>query len=161
MMRERARRFLLCNWGATAVEFALVMPAFLALVLGGLSVSVLMYSNVSLQVAAERGARCFSVDTATCNSPSAAQTYAQGFYHGVGAPTFTASTPPCGHQVARTLTLQIAAVLVNLSVPLTASACFPPCAQSHEAPVELRAFPPSGSRAFIRRATCSSVSRAS
>ena len=40
-------------------------------------------------------------------------------------PTFTASTPACGHQVAATVTLQIAAVLTNVSVPLTASACFP------------------------------------
>ena len=45
MTGGRARRFLVCNQGATAVEFALVMPAFLALVLGGLSVCVLLYSN--------------------------------------------------------------------------------------------------------------------
>ena len=111
--------------GATAVEFALVTPAFLALVLGGLSVCLVMYSSVNLQDAVEHGARCYSVDSGTCSSPSAAQTYAQGFYHGVGAPTFTASTPACGHQVAATLTLQIAAVLTNVSVPLTANACFP------------------------------------
>src|SRR5271157_3201098 len=125
MMRERTRRFLVCNQGATAVEFALVMPAFLALVLGGLSVCVLLYSNVSLQDAVERGARCFSVDAGTCSSASAAETYAQGFYNGVGVPTFAASTPVCGHQVVATVTLQIVAVLANLSIPLTASACFP------------------------------------
>ena len=105
-MPERARRFLLCDHAATAVEFALVTPAFLALVLGGISVCVLLYSNVSLQDAAEQGARCYSVDSGICGSASAAQTYAQGFYHGVGAPTFTASTPACGHQVAATVTLQ-------------------------------------------------------
>ena len=125
MICGRARRFLVCDRGATAVEFALVTPAFLALVLGGLSACVLMYSTVSLQDAAEQGARCFSVDTATCGGVSAAQTYAQGFYHGVGAPTFAASTPACGHQVTATLTLQLAAVLTNVTVPLTASACFP------------------------------------
>jgi Flp pilus assembly protein TadG len=125
MLPERARRFLLCDHAATAVEFALVTPAFLALVLGGISVCVLLYSNVSLQDAAEKGARCYSVDSGTCGSASAAQTYAQGFYHGVGAPTFTASTPACGHQVAAAVTLQIAAVVANLSVPLSGSACFP------------------------------------
>lgn len=121
----RTRRFLVCNQGATAVEFALVMPAFLALVLGGLSVCVLLYSTVNLQDAVEQGARCYSVNSGTCSSASAAQTYSQGLYYGVGAPTFTASTPACGHQVAATVTLQIAAVLTNVSVPLTASACFP------------------------------------
>ena len=45
-----------------AVEFALIVPPFLALVLGGLSVCVLyMFSNVSLQNAVEQGARCYSV----------------------------------------------------------------------------------------------------
>ena len=126
MTRGRARGFLVCDQGATAVEFALVMPAFLALVLGGLSVCVVLYSTVNLQDAVEQGARCYSVNSGTCSSPSTAQTYARAFYHRrVGAPTFTASTPACGHQVAATVTLQIAAVLTNVSVPLTASACFP------------------------------------
>jgi len=120
-----AERFLHCVRGAAAVEFALVMPAFLAMVLGGLSVCVLLYSSVSLQDAAEQGARCFSVNSGTCSSASTTQTYAKSFYYGVGAPTFTASTPTCGHQVAASVTLQIAAVLTNISVPLTASACFP------------------------------------
>ena len=120
-----AERFLHCVRGAAAVEFALVTPAFLAMVLGGLSVCVLLYSGVSLQDAAEQGARCFSVNSGTCNSASTTQTYAKSFYHGVGAPTFTASTPTCGHQVAASVTLQIAAVLTNISVPLNASACFP------------------------------------
>ena len=125
MVRGRARRFLLCNQGATAVEFALVMPVFLALVLGGLSVSVLLYSNVSLQDAVEQGARCYSVDSGTCSSASAAQTYAQGFYHGVGPRPSPRPRRLVGHQVVGSVTLQIAAVLANLSVPLTASACFP------------------------------------
>ena len=46
------------------------MLVFLALVLGGLSVCVLLFSTVSLQDAAEQGARCFSVDTGTCGSAS-------------------------------------------------------------------------------------------
>ena len=122
MTRGRARRFLVCDRGVTAVEFAFVMPAFLALVLGGLSACVLLYSTVSLQDAAEQGARYYSIEGSTA---AAAQTHAQGFYYGVGAPTFTASTPACGHQVTATLTLELAAVLANISVPLTASACFP------------------------------------
>lgn len=120
MMHGRTRKFLLSDRGATAVEFALVTPAFLALVLGGLSVCVLMYSNVSLQNAVEHGARCYSLGT--CAAPA---TYAQSFYYGVGAPTFTPTTPACGHQVEGTLTLQIAAVLTNITVPLDAKACFP------------------------------------
>ena len=125
-MRLRlAHAFAICDRGTTAVEFALVMPAFLALVLGGLSVCVLMYSNGNLQDAVEHGARCYSVDTGTCGSAAAVQTYAQGFYHGAGTPTFTASTPACGHQVIGSVTLELAGVVTNISVPLSASACFP------------------------------------
>lgn len=121
MIRKSARRPLLCDRGTTAVEFALVTPAFLALVLGGLSVCVVLFSNVSLQDAAEQGARCFSIDTETCGSVSAAQTDAQGYCHGV--PTFTASMPAWDHQVVAAVTLQIAAVLATFNVP--PSACFP------------------------------------
>ncbi|HZZ63475.1 MAG TPA: hypothetical protein VFE63_20300 [Roseiarcus sp.] len=49
----------------------------------------------------------------------------KGFYHGIGAPTFTASTPACGHQVAAAVTVQIAAAPATFNVPLSASACFP------------------------------------
>jgi hypothetical protein len=88
----------------------------------------LLYSSVSLRKAVEAGARCFSLSETQCASASAAQTYAQGLYYGVGSPTFTAtppSLPSCGYQVAATVTLQIEAVVTNISVPLSATACFP------------------------------------
>lgn len=119
------RKFASSTEGAAAVEFAFVMPAFFALVIGSISASILLYSNVSLQNAVEEGARCFSVNAVQCGSASAAQTYAQSQYHGISSPTFTASTPACGHQVAASVTLQFAAVLTNISLPLNATACFP------------------------------------
>ena len=39
--------------------------------------------------------------------------------------TFTASTPACGHQVAAAVTIQLEAVLTSVSLPLSATACFP------------------------------------
>ena len=119
------RKFASSAEGTAAVEFAFVMPAFLALTLGTITASILLYSNVSLQKAVEAGARCFSVNASECASASAAQTYAQGQYHGINSPTFTASTPSCGHQVVGAVTLQIEAVVTNISLPLSATACFP------------------------------------
>lgn len=119
------RKFASSAEGTAAVEFAFVMPAFLALVVGTLAASILLYSNVSLQKAVEAGARCFSVSATQCGSASAAQNYAQSQYHGINSPTFTASTPSCGHQVVGTVTIQIEAVLTNLSLPLSATSCFP------------------------------------
>ena len=119
------RKFASSAEGTAAVEFAFVMPAFLALVIGAITASILLYSNVSLQKAVEAGARCFSVNATECASASAAQTYAKGQYRGINSPIFTASTPSCGHQVAGTVTIQIEAVVTNISVPLSATACFP------------------------------------
>jgi Flp pilus assembly protein TadG len=119
------RKFATCTEGTTAVEFAVVMPSFFALIIGCVSACVLLYSNVSLQNAVEMGARCYSVNATQCANASAAQTYAQSQYYGISSPTFTASTPACGHQVAATVTLQLEAVLTNFSVPLSATACFP------------------------------------
>jgi Flp pilus assembly protein TadG len=119
------RKFASSADGAAAVEFAFVMPAFLALVIGAVTASILLYSNVSLQKAVEAGARCFSVSSSQCGNVGAAQSYAQSQYHGVSSPVFTASTPSCGHQVAGTVTLEIEAVVINLTLPLSATACFP------------------------------------
>ena len=119
------RKFSSSAEGTAAVEFAFVMPAFLALVIGTITASILLYSNVSLQKAVEAAARCFSVSSGQCGNVSAAQTYAQSQYHGVSSPLFTASTPSCGHQVVGTVTLEIEAVVTNLTLPLSATACFP------------------------------------
>ncbi len=118
MMRERARRVLRCNKGATAIEFALVTPAFLALVLGGISVCVLLYSNVSLQDAVEQGARCYSLGT--CADPT---TYAHGLLPPGRRSDLCRYHPHMRHQVEGKLTLQTAAVLTNITVPLDAEAC--------------------------------------
>ena len=111
--------------GATAVEFALVLPALAALIVGGLYSGLAVYSAAGLHSAVEQAARCFSVDATQCSSAFATQTYAQSEYYGVSSPTFTASIQPCGHQVAATVTVPLTAVIVNFDVPLSATACFP------------------------------------
>jgi Flp pilus assembly protein TadG len=107
------------------VEFALVLPAFAALLVGGIYAGLVVYSAAGLQTAVEQAARCYSVDPAQCGSASATQTYAQSEYYDINNPTFTASIRPCGHQVAATVTVPLFAVVASLSVPLSATACFP------------------------------------
>jgi Flp pilus assembly protein TadG len=107
------------------VEFALVLPALAALVVGGLYTGLVVYSAAGLHSAVEQAARCYSVNVSQCNSASATQSYAQSQYYGINSPTFTASTQTCGHQVAATVTVAFSAVLANLSMPLSATACFP------------------------------------
>jgi Flp pilus assembly protein TadG len=111
--------------GNAAVEFALVLPALAMLIVGGLYVGLLVYSAAGLHYAVEQAARCYSVNISQCNSASATQTYALNNYYGVSSPTFTASTPSCGHQVSATLAFVLNAAVASWNVPLTATACFP------------------------------------
>jgi Flp pilus assembly protein TadG len=112
--------FVKCTRGTTTVEFAFVAPATFLLLTGTLFAGLLVYSAMGMQSAVEKAARCYSVNATQCKTASSAQTYAQSSYFGVSAPTFTASTAACGHQVAASLTFNL-----GWSVPLTATACFP------------------------------------
>ena len=103
----------------------MVLPALAMLIVGSLYAGLLVYSTAGLHEAVEQAARCYSVNARQCNSASATQTYAQNVYYGVSSPTFTASIPPCGHQVSATLTFVLNAAIASWNVPLTATACFP------------------------------------
>jgi Flp pilus assembly protein TadG len=122
---HQSRAFLTCDSGTTAAEFGMVLPAVAALIVGGLYTGIVVYSAAGLHQAVEQAARCYSVNAGQCGSESAAQTYAQSQYYGVNSPTFAASIQSCGHQVAATVTIPLIAVVENLSVPLSATACFP------------------------------------
>ncbi len=127
MRMRRLFRWLPDNAGAAAVEFAMVFPAFVSLIVGAVYTAQLLYAASSLRYAAEAAARCYSVNTTVCTSNGATQTYALGKYLGPAypAPTFTASTPACGHQVVGAMTYQLSAGVYSFSVPLSATACFP------------------------------------
>ena len=120
-----ATRLATCERAASAVEFALVLPSLAALLIGGIYTSILVYSAAGLHIAVEQAARCYSVNAGQCASASAAQTYAANQYYGMNSPVFTASKQTCGHQVSGTVTIAFTAVVTNVSVPLSATACFP------------------------------------
>jgi Flp pilus assembly protein TadG len=111
--------------GTTAVEFAMVLPAFVMFLLGIISASGVVWTAASLHYAVEGAARCYSVNATTCSDATTTQSYAQTIYHGMSSPTFTASTPSCGHQVNASLSLVLNAGIASWTVPLSAQACFP------------------------------------
>jgi hypothetical protein len=114
------------NRGTAAVEFAIVGPIFLSLTVGMIYVCMLMFSMASLQYAVEEGARCASVKTLVCTSNSVTQTHALNAYFGpLISPTFTSTTAACGHQVTGTATFSLNTGLRRISVPLSATSCFP------------------------------------
>jgi Flp pilus assembly protein TadG len=114
-----------CTRGTATVEFAFVAPAMFLLMTATLLLGMLVYSAMGMQSAVEKAARCYSVNDSQvnatqCKTSSSTQTYAQSNYFGISSPTFTASKPACGHQVAASLTFNM-----GWNVPLTATACFP------------------------------------
>lgn len=112
--------------GNTIVEFALILPAFVMVVVGGIYAALLGFSAASMQYAVQAGARCASLGT-TCSDSATTIAYTkQQFFGVVGAtPVFTVASPACGHQVNGTLTMVVKTGLKTINVPLNSSACFP------------------------------------
>lgn len=122
--------------GSSAAEFALVVPVFIGLVLGVIQLSLVVYSAVELHDATEWTARCLSVSAnnppgaaTRCPDATKVQDYAKGRYSGPNiGPTFSlAASPSCtnGTQVSGSGAYRLSTGLVNVSIPLSAKACFP------------------------------------
>lgn len=125
-MKRASRTFLKCNRGATALEFAIVGPLFLALTVGLIYGCLLLFSTASMQYAVEEGARCASVKATVCTDSVSTINYTRAAYYGpITAPTFTYATPSCGHAVSSTTNFSFNFVFSTLVVPLSATACFP------------------------------------
>jgi len=70
---DAARRLFRCRRGATAVEFGLVAPAFLVMVLGAVEVGRAMWIKATLQFAVEEAARYAIVNTSASTATVATQ----------------------------------------------------------------------------------------
>ena len=124
--RRLLRRFHGDLGGATALEFALVLPVFVLLVLGAISASTLGLSVASMNYAVEEAARCSALKKDACLTPSATATFASTKYVGPSvSPVFTYSTAGCGNTVTGTATFSLNLVSAFRSVPLSTSACYP------------------------------------
>jgi Flp pilus assembly protein TadG len=112
--------------GTTAVETALLLPAFIAMILGGIVAGSLGLAVSSLNLAVEDAARCASVKTTVCTSNTTITDYAKAKYSGPAiSPVFTYSTAGCGHTVSATGTFALNVIPQLVNVPLSATACYP------------------------------------
>ena len=112
--------------GTAAVEFALVAPAFIMLVVGTFYLCLNLFLTGSLHYAVEQAARCASVKTTICQDSNSIILYAQNNYFGPGgAPNFTYALAPCGNSVSASLTYILNTGLTQFTLPVSATACFP------------------------------------
>ena len=108
------------------MEFAIIAPLFILLTVGLIYVCFGLYVVGSLQYAVEEGARCASVKATVCPDSSSTVSYAKSHYHGTSTtPTFTYAASGCGHTVSASLNYVVDFGLTQMTVPITASACFP------------------------------------
>jgi len=125
-MRRRSSLFS-DRRGATAVEFALILPPFLLLLLGVVEFGRALWTQSALHFAVEEAARCATVDATNCATATQVKTFAVSRAAGVGLTNavFTLTTPACGNQVSASYPFPF--VLANMfpNVTLTARSCFP------------------------------------
>jgi Flp pilus assembly protein TadG len=114
--------------GVAAVEFALIAPAFVLLMLGVMESGRLLWTQASLHYAVEAAARCGAVDTTTCGTSGNIQNYAVAKASGLHlkSSVFTVSTPVCGTQVSASYAFKsVVPNLLPYTLTLTAKSCFP------------------------------------
>ena len=113
--------------GTTAIEFAIVGPVFILLVIGIVYLCMCLSVVSSMHYAVEEGARCASVRTTVCTDQTSTITYTKNHYFGPSTlPTFTYNAAAaCGHSVSGSINYVLDLGLKQITVPISAAACFP------------------------------------
>jgi Flp pilus assembly protein TadG len=114
--------------GTTAVETALVLPAFLFLLFAVVEAGLLFWTQSSLQFAVEAAARCAAVNATQCGSNSAIQSYAASQVLGitVSSSSFSVSQPSCGYLISISYPFSfLSSELFPWTVTLNAQSCHP------------------------------------
>jgi Flp pilus assembly protein TadG len=126
IVRDRLKSFRLDQQGTTAVEFAIVAPVFIALLVGTIALCVGLFLIGSLHYAVEESARCASVKTTICTDAATTVAYAQNHYFGPNvSPTFTYAAAACGNSVSASISYSMNVGFQTFTVPFSATACFP------------------------------------
>jgi Flp pilus assembly protein TadG len=113
--------------GTSAIEFAIVGPVFIMLLIGIFYLCMGLAVAGSLHYAVEEGARCASVRTNVCSDNDTTIAYTKQHYFGPSSPpTFIYDAGAvCGHSVTASISYVVDLGVKRITVPITAAACFP------------------------------------
>ena len=112
--------------GTTAVEFAIIAPVLILLLIGTIAVCLALFLVGSLHFAVEDGARCASVKTTICADAATTIAYTQSRYLGPNvSPAFTYAAAACGNSVTGSISYTMDVGLKKFVIPISATACFP------------------------------------
>jgi Flp pilus assembly protein TadG len=126
IVRNPLRSIHLNQDGTTAVEFAIVAPVFILLIIGTIGLCFALFLVGSLHFAVEDGARCASVKTTICTDATSTIAYTQSRYMGPNvSPTFTYAAAACGNSVSASISYSMDVGFKTFVIPISATACFP------------------------------------
>jgi Flp pilus assembly protein TadG len=118
-----------------ALEYGLLLPALLLLMLTSMDVGRLIWTYATLHRAVEAAARCAAVNPTSCGTPTVIANRAASEAWGLGiAPSaFTSQTLGCGAQVSASYNFPLLIPWIGgdqpqnqpSSIALTVSACYP------------------------------------
>ena len=115
--------------GGATIEAALILPAFLLIIFGVFDAGQLFWTQSTLQLAVQEAARCASINTTTCGSTSAIQSFAASKAPGisVAASSFSVTSPACGNmvQISWPFSFAVAGLFPYSSITLSAQSCYP------------------------------------
>jgi Flp pilus assembly protein TadG len=125
-VRNLLKSLRLDQRGTTAVEFAIIAPVFIAMLVGTMTLSIGLFLIGSLHFAVEDGARCASVKTTICSDAATTVAYTQSRYFGPAvSPTFTYAAAACGNSVSASISYSMNVGFRTFVIPISATACFP------------------------------------
>ena len=126
-VQNRLKSLRLDQQGTTAVEFAIIAPVLIALIVGILALCVGLFLIASLHYAVEESARCASIKTTICSDSATTIAYAQSHYFGPNlSPAFTYdAAAPCGSSVSASVSYSMNVGYRTITIPISATACFP------------------------------------
>ena len=127
-LKTLAVRALADVTGVTAIEYALLLPVLLVFLLGIIDSGRAVWTQATLDHAAEAAARCGAVDAAKCGTPDAIKAYAVDRAGGLvlEPAVFSVAATTCGNQVSATLPFALILPWAGSnSITLKAKACYP------------------------------------
>ena len=112
--------------GAVAIEFAILGPLLVMLLIGVIEFGRMLWAENALQYAVAEAARCMSVNTSVCGTTRQTQDFA-ATSSGLSFPSaiFSVGHAPCGNKVSASYGFVFIGGVLPYSVSLTAQSCFP------------------------------------
>jgi Flp pilus assembly protein TadG len=113
--------------GSVLVEFAIVFPVILLVIIGGLDLGIAMVSDMRLEFATEAAARCFAngfppINNPTCPTAAATAIYAAARM-GISPSNFSVARTASDGCVTASYTYT--PMFLPYAIPLGANACYP------------------------------------